>query len=146
MSGIYSNAPEGISNIDEAEDLRKLLFKPFYVYAWEEEKDFNGEIEIIQLSNKKIEISYFNDNKLIISKILKGKFKDGFFVVKRKIRPIGVPLIFYTYKERRIMIGLDEDDKLIIKTGKYDVGMIFIFAGGGKERNKYEFKKKKPSS
>lgn len=145
LDGVYSNQPTDSVNID-GYDLRTLLLRPFYNYSLEEEKNYSGEIELKQISDKKLKVSYLKNGEVKESKNLKGKFKNGFFSVRRKLIPIGIPLIFYVYLERRIMIGLD-DDKLIIKTRKYAFAQILLlFAGDKHDSLKNNFKKKKPNS
>jgi hypothetical protein len=131
LNGVYSNQPMD-SIIFDGSDLKTLLLKPFYTYASDEERDFTGEIELNQLSDKRLMVSYTDETGVRESKTLKGKFENGFFTVRRKFRPIGVPIIWYSYQERRILIGL-EDNNLIIKTGRYEFGQLLLIFNGEKE-------------
>lgn len=141
INGFFENRPKETSHEDEGEDLKKLLFTPFHKYRYNEKRNYFGSIEIHNISNSKIKISYIDENNFVSTRILKGKVHNGFFLVKRKLKAIGIPGIFFIYRERRIMLGINDEGDLIVKTGKYDFGNVFLFTGGGINVVRYTYPK-----
>jgi hypothetical protein len=67
---------------------------------------------------------YFNEEQ-VDSLEIKGKIKDSIFSANRKM--ICVPIVVINYiDERKLLIGLDQNDHLILKKGTYYyVGFLF---------------------
>lgn len=141
MNGFFENRPKEALHENEGEELKKLLFTPFKKYGYNEKRNYLGSIEIHSISNSKIKVSCTDENNFISTRILKGEIHNGFFLVKRKLKAIGIPGIVYIYRERRIMLGINDEGDLIVKTGEYDFGNVFLFIGGGIDVVRYTYPK-----
>ena len=95
-------------------------------------------IELIK-KEKSLVINILDGDSLIKNFALKGSWKKNAFYSKRVIRPIGVPLIYYWYYEKKIIIKCTKDE-LIIMNGENWAGMIFVASAGSTDYtwNKYE--------
>ncbi|MCC6281249.1 MAG: hypothetical protein IT262_11645 [Saprospiraceae bacterium] len=141
LNGTYENWPVYIPGNERGDDLHKLLFKPYYTYLWAGERNHAGKVGIEVQNDNRLKITYFGDNNLIETRTLKGKYNNGFFIVKRKVRALGIPFLYFSYHERRTMLGINEQQELVVKTGKSDFGNLLILTGGSNEILRYNYKK-----
>ena len=72
---------------------------------------------------------------------LKGRNKENYFLVNRKILLVPIPILFYLHKEKRILIGRNKSEKLIIKEGQY-VYAWMGFHGQNQWLSEYRYQEK----
>lgn len=126
MNGTYSNDAKGL-NFGKNEtfwyQLQRIDVKEKF------EKAKRAEVKLEVVSKHKINATLYVKGTPFDSKILKGKYQNGCFVLKRKFKPHGIPLIKFHYKEAVSMLSLHKGDMQVhTKTFKY--GGWFVFFKG----------------
>lgn len=101
-----------------------------------------AEIELKGLSKTKLQATVYVDGKPIDSKILKGKFKNGCFILKRKMKHNGIPVVWFRYLESVVMLSIDSDGLLNAHTKNYKYKGFMLFMKGKQkvEINSYKVK------
>ncbi|MCW3101736.1 MAG: hypothetical protein JWO09_176 [Bacteroidetes bacterium] len=109
--------------------------------------------ELIPIDNKTLTVNFYKHNKLyakdelVKSVTLKGKFKDGYFKIKRKypVRFIAGPLL-WVLGERQSYVGLTNDNNIVILDSRGKGVLFFIvlpfFVAGG-DKHDYEYTRNK---
>ncbi len=123
----------------------KSLYNILFCSSWKNDpKCENFESSIITfevLSKNRVQVQYIEKNKIIDSKILRGKYKNGYFSVRRKINSRGIPFIYYKSEEVKIIAGITKANDLILKIRGSKGGGFLIFNNGVPIRENYAFKK-----
>jgi len=136
LNGIYENIAIDASDDPKSEhSLYVLLFKNFHQSNpyYNKDQDYEGKIRINVISDEKIRVDYIVNDNVIKSKIFKGELNDNFFVVKRKWRLFGIPILLGVYDESKIAIGLENDNYLLIRKGFYNIGGLVGFMANSNE-------------
>jgi len=140
LNGSFANRPITL-NQNGGEPLGKFFFAPFKVYEWGESIDLEGLVKFKSLSSSRLQVQLWKADSLCCEVELQGKVNDDYFEVRRKLKVIGVPFIYFTSRERKIILSLSKGGNLILKQGRSDFGNIFLFSGGGDSFTSYEFNK-----
>lgn len=125
LEGLYENAVPDDPNYSLWEDLykhkslKKIAFDPY-----------RTQVELVVLSEKLVQANLYRSGMLEDSIQLKGKIKDGYFVVNRKFFLLPLP-IFYFYKENKTILGNDIEGNLILTQGHQDYYVLFLTLTGG---------------
>ena len=91
---------------------------------------------------KTLTVTTIDNNSVLSEKKLKGKIKNNYFSVRRKLLFIPIPFIFYIHQENKILLGNDKNGNLIVKNGFYNT--IFILMIGGNDGISQSQHKKSP--
>lgn len=98
-------------------------------------------VEIKVLNTSKLNIKVFENEVEIISRIVKGKFKNDMFYINRKLSISGIPYIFGTIEVDRKRIFL-KNNSLIIDKVNNEFGAVFIvFTAGFKHFESQEYER-----
>lgn len=128
LDGTFSNQSDslGIS-------LQTLLNKPLaYEKAIESAND-SLQVQFELLTDKKLKVSFVDNGIVIDDTILKGKIQSRFFIVKRKVRLIGIPLIWFSYRELVIILGI-QNNNLMVKLSSHDFQQVLVLFAGEKDK------------
>jgi len=138
FNGIYSNKCEG-SNLTRGES----LWFQFQTIGIKEKFDKwkRAEVELEVLNKRQIKATVSVKGVPIDTKILKGKFDNGSFVMKRRIKPKGIPLILFHYFESVTMLSFEDSNTLRVHTKHLKYGGFFLFLKGKKETETHSYKK-----
>lgn len=131
LDGVYECNPKNINDIrsnTNHSSLDQIVFNPFYIYKWDDERDFSGEITIKVLSKNKLSISLYK-NGITKNKILKGKVVNNYFEVNTRRKFVGFPFTYFKLDVEKMQVGLSDNDELIVSCGRYHFGSIFIIFG-----------------
>lgn len=129
INGEYSNAP--LSDSNTVIQLWKILSvqKPYYIFKPADSlPDMMVQIEVIDSRNLRAKL--YSGKILINELLLKGHFEENYFSVRRKIRWLGVPLIYLSFANAKTKIGKDTTGNLVVDGVRGGFGMIFIAAAG----------------
>ena len=80
---------------------------------------------IRRINEKTLYASLIEQGDTLESIELKGKNEYEYFRVKRKLLLIPIPLFCFIHKERRVLVGIDDDNQLVIKDG----GHYYVWIG-----------------
>ncbi len=94
------------------------------------------------MTPKRLKFTYYINDSLVHSKVLKGHFEEGYFMQKTKL---GVefncgPLLWGSGTENKAY-GITTENNLIIKETHGGIALFIIipfFAGGGDSENEYK--------
>ena len=140
LNGSFSNRPIDL-NQNGGDPLGKFVFNQLKTYEWTEPIDLQGKIKIDVIDQHTLNIEFWKENSLICETKVSGKVKGSYFQLKRKIRPIGFPFIYFIYQESKILLSTDNEGNLILKQGRADFGNILIFTAGDYQYVNYKFEK-----
>jgi hypothetical protein len=159
LNGTYSNSFDTIvgtinhSPYDGFSDEQRVtvLSQLFYNVPEKAWRDENGKminhkekwIKIEFNSKKQATISMYHNDKLVFSKKIHGKFKNGYFYLRPKMYVIPLFPLVFGYNFERARMGKTTDDDLVID---YTVNMwgFAVFAGSAdKGATSSIYKKKK---
>lgn len=106
-----------------------------YVYA-------PCKVNLKPMSSTRLEYTYFINDSIVDSKVLKGKFVDGYFMQKSKF---GVeftfgPLLWGPGSEK-YAYGITTENNLIVKESHGGIAIFIVlpfFAGGGDSKHEYK--------
>jgi len=142
LNGTYSNTSKGFSILKN-----ETLWYQFKALGIREKFDHSkkADIRLEVISKNKIRATAIVDNIPIESKVLKGEFKNGCFLINRKVRPRGFPLIIFYYHESVTMLTIDDNDNLRVHNKRLKYGGVFLFLKGKKVINTYDYKRNRDS-
>lgn len=98
----------------------------------------------LRIPNKnRIEISFYDDEKITYKKVLKFSSLDGGLVIKGKhnYRYQGVPLLFYRSESQALWISQKKQDELFLAFNGSSSGGIFILIFGTPIEGEARFRK-----
>lgn len=127
LNGIYENDHKGINLLN-----RETIWYQFRALSTKDklERWRKAEVKLEVLSPKKIRAIIYDNKVPIDSKILKGEFKNGCFIIRRKILPLGIPLTIFYYSEYITMLTIDDKKDLRIHTKRLKYkNFLFYFKG-----------------
>lgn len=138
FNGTYWNKCEG-NNLTREES----LWAQFQSIGIKEKFDKwkRAEVTLEIINNRQIKATVSVKGVPIETKILKGKFENGSFVLKRRIKPKGIPLILFHYNESVTMLSFEDSNTLRVHTKYLKYGGFFLFLKGKKEIETRSYKK-----
>ncbi|WP_430401664.1 hypothetical protein [Fluviicola sp.] len=104
--------------------------------------DQGESVKIEFTSRKKATIGYYRVDKLLFSKVISGKFKNGYFYRRTKWYLIPFFPLFARYENDQVRIG-KSGDKLIVDSYYKSFGLYFIAGGSNRGRTKAVYPIKK---
>ncbi|PRP66077.1 hypothetical protein [Nonlabens agnitus] len=125
LNGVYQNAiPE-----DPANSLWQDLYKN------KSHKDLvfnadNTQVELNLVDNNKLVVTLYRYGRKEDELIFKGKIKNGYFAINRKLTLIPLPF-FYYHKENKTIIGNDDEGNLVLVQGKMLEYVVLLSLIGG---------------
>lgn len=135
LDGTYES-----KSVSRKEDLYWYAFEG--VMNYQSQADSTGSITFKVIDKKHIEVSYIKTGTVVKSKIIKGKIKNGYFILNRKY--LFIPMFFTNlYRDRVFRIGLLENGNIITDYNLVSFGtamIIFPFRENTREYN-VEFKR-----
>ena len=102
-------------------------------------------VRLNRIEPKKISFYLIENEHPIDSLILKGKIQGDYFSVKRRMKIIGLPLIYFKFYKAKIYIGFSKEGALLIKSCETKIGNILFMTGGNSEIISTPYKKRKIS-
>ena len=111
-------------------------------FGFENVPDAGDYLTLKVLSEKKIEVSVFQDDQLIRTKILKGKIKDNYFVF-RKRRVLLFWLVINGIRIQKSRIGVLKNGNLILDNSGGGILLLVLLPinAASDEFHNLEFKK-----
>ena len=105
-------------------------------------REYNDSCLVIlkEVNKRTLSASLVNKGDTLKTIKLKGRRKEKYFLVNRKILLIPIPFIFYLHREKRILIGITENNNLSIKEGEF----VFVwigFSGDNEWISEFHYKK-----
>lgn len=128
--GHYANLPEGERSYYNRTLLENLsnhfVRRDSLDTAW-----VNYDIYLVRdnFNDKVLQMRVLDNDQFVDQREIHGKWKGDQFYVGRLIRPIGIPMIFYWYYEKKMILTFTTD-QIYISKGEYKLGMIFLASGG----------------
>ncbi len=143
LNGMYKNVAVNVDNPKSEQSLYLLLFKNYHrqMPSYNKDKDYEGNIKIEVLSDKKIRVDHIVNGCIKKSRTYKGRIKNDFFVIKRKWIIIGVPPVLGGYDESKLAIGISKDGYLYIKKGFFNIAGIVGMANSNEFYYDYFYEK-----
>ena len=138
LSGIYNN---GLND-----SLPKNLWATL-------KSSYTNKIDTINLENKNVKLTFIDNENINVKLLnkteediidefnLKGRIKDDFFTIDRKMTLYPFIPIYYINKETKTILGNDSNGNLIVVTGRVSEAMILMMAGGNRSVQNSLFKR-----
>lgn len=125
ISGLYENAiPDDPDN---------SLWEDLYKNKSHKDLIFNSErtqVELVLVSEKLLKANLYRRGTLEDSIVLKGKIKNGYFVINRRVSTFPLP-IFFLYAENKTIVGNDDQGNLVLVQGQMNEYVVFLSIYGG---------------
>lgn len=99
-------------------------------------------VELQLQRRRKLSARLINDTQLIAERILKGRIRDGYFTVRRKVRYFGLPFLYLRYSDYKVQLGSDNKRQLLVDAVSSRFGWIFIMSAGTADQYHFQFEKK----
>ncbi|WP_194852059.1 hypothetical protein [Nonlabens antarcticus] len=125
INGLYQNLIPG--------DDRNSLWQDLYKNKSHKDLIFNAErtqVELILMSKKRLKANLYRKGRLEDSIELKGKIRNGYFVINRRVSTFPLP-IFFLYAENKTILGNDDLGNLILVQGQNNQFLIMFALSGG---------------
>ncbi|SFW57523.1 hypothetical protein [Cellulophaga fucicola] len=130
INGTYSNVAKNKLETEYTSLWKQMKFlKKDTIPNWEDHK-----VELKAKNKHRIEAKLWYKNVLVSQRMLRGRIRDNHFSVKRQIKIVGVPFIFFFTKDNKYKIGLTKDNQLLLNRATDDIGMIFLMSAGKSEQ------------
>lgn len=140
LNGNYKNTNKGITLLRN----ESLWYHFQKIGVKEKFEDWKkAEIKLEAINDHSIQATVYIKDTPIDTKILKGKFENGCFIMKRRIKPKGIPLVLFHYNESVTMLTLDGEKELRVYRKHLKYGGMFVFWKGKKETEMFVYKRKK---
>ncbi len=121
--------PKPASLPNERSLARRLFFSHNDWHEYEEKS-----VELTFTSQKKATVSLYQNDSLIYTKYIRGKFRDGYFYVRPKILFIPFFPVFYVHRFERARLGKMGND-LVVDHSICSTGFALLGGGSNNGRN-----------
>jgi len=130
LNGTYRNSPTDTGSSNKS---------PLWNVLWPKDKYYiydsitaqpDESVEIIQQSNRRLLARLHKGDQVIASRLFKGKMKDNYFSVRRRMHYFGLPFVYLTHRKYKYHIGKDQANQLIIDSYYSRLKWIVVFTGG----------------
>jgi len=106
LNGKYSRNP-----VNQSEKWKGDLFWNFYTRGYNVGADSLCAIKLKVIDEKHLDVTIMKNDSIIKSKVLKGKIKNGYFEMKRRV--FFIPTIYLNvFRTTKFRIGLLENENL----------------------------------
>ena len=137
INGKYTRNP-----VNQSENWKGDLFWNFYTRGYNVGADSLCAVELKVIDERHLNVTIMKNDSIIKSKVLKGKIKNGYFEMKRRV--FFIPTIYLNvFRTTKFRIGLLENDNLTTdyKQLAWGTGFVVIpFIDNEKEPD-FEYKK-----
>jgi hypothetical protein len=99
----------------------------------------NSTVTLEVLDNTKLKAVLKKDSVVIKTVVLSGKYKEGYFSVKRYYRIIPFPFIYFRHDDHKIRIGKTQSGSLVLDAAESHSGWVLIMAAGYREQYDLRF-------
>jgi len=87
-------------------------------------------VQLTANGERRILIQLYKDSVLQWNRVVKGKVKGDRFVMPRKVKWIGLPLVFLWYSDYRLQLTKAEDGSLYVDGTNTRATWVLLFTGG----------------
>ena len=137
INGKYTRNP-----VNQSEKWKGDLFWNFYTRGFNVGADSLCAVELNIIDERRLNVTIMKNDSIIKSKVLKGKIKNGYFEMKRRV--FFIPTIYLNvFRTTKFRIGLLENNNLTTdyKQVSWGTGFVIIpFINNEKEPD-FEYKK-----
>lgn len=131
-------------NIDGTYENKNILWDKlsnFNIYKTSGNDSIEKTFVKLELMDKtKLKASLIKKDSILENKILEGKIVNNYFSVKRNLYLLPIPF-FYIRDESKIIIGINNENNLVIN-GIRDDGYVFlILFDGSRKQASFEFER-----
>ncbi len=106
INGKYARNP-----VNQSENWKGDLFWNFYTRGYNVGADSLCAVELKVIDEKHLDVTLMKNDSIIKSKVLKGKIKNGYFEMKRRV--FFVPALYLNvFRTTKFRIGLLENENL----------------------------------
>lgn len=137
LAGIYENTPTRLGDVVyHSEPIsvgnngnQDLLFDRFNFFSMKNYADSASTffVQIQPINKKTIILNLLKDSQIVKSKIIKGKYKDGYFYRRKQLIFVPFVPILFGFRAQRQRIEL-ENDQLIVDL-RNNIWVSFLIAG-----------------
>jgi len=103
----------------------------------------NNYVKLTLIDNENINVKLLNktEENIIDEFNLKGRIKDNFFAIDRKLTFYPFIPIYYVNLETKTILANDLNGNLVVVTGRVSEAMILMMAGGNRSVQNNQFKR-----
>jgi hypothetical protein len=116
-------------------------FAPMQKEKYTDTTSYKVAIEAISPRRLAAKVVY-SDTIVVDKKILKGHLTGGYFSVKPRTLPLGIPLLYFQYYKNKVDIGMKENSDLYLSVNEFRLVNFIIIAAGKRSSFSGTFKKK----
>lgn len=87
-------------------------------------------IQVEKIGERNLLFQLRNNETILLSRKVTGRWQDQWFVSRNRIRFVGLPLIYFLLSERRWRMGLSGDGRLLVEAAAGKLGMILVLHAG----------------
>ncbi len=84
-------------------------------------------IKFSVINEKKILAELMKDDEVLAKKMMKGKIKNNVFSVRKKVYPIGFPLIFLRFYSNKIDFAITDKNELFFAVSQMEYTNVLLF-------------------
>lgn len=94
--------------------------------------DLSAYVTLKAQGNKRLLVTLHQDSTTMLAQVLlKGRVRNNYFVMRRRFRYFGIPLLFHTTASFKLQMGLDLNNQLHIDALTESGGCALLFCAGG---------------
>ena len=120
-----------------------VLTKNYKQYSFSHEYDYpNSYVQLKALNNKRLVATLYIDTNRIDQKVFKGKLKNDYFSVRRKVKYFGLPFFYLKSSDYKLQLSKDRNNRLLIDGVNGRFGWILIMTAGNNDHYNFIFEAK----
>ncbi|OFZ61002.1 MAG: hypothetical protein A3D92_15410 [Bacteroidetes bacterium RIFCSPHIGHO2_02_FULL_44_7] len=134
ISGKYLNDPD--------ENAGPLAYRLHNMKRKVHSQEVVAGVDVIELTYdgaELLKVDFWNNDSLVDAFSLKVKPEENHLEIKRKLRLVPIPLLFWLHDERRCVIMNDTDGNLVIGHGSFQALIFLTFARGANTHGTADF-------
>ncbi len=125
LNGLYENVIPGDPDNSLWEDLYKNKSHKDLIF-----NSYRTHVGLEMLSDKELNVKLYRKGTLEDQFTLKGRVKDGYFVIYRRLSTLPIPFAFF-WAENKTIIGNDDQNNLVLVQGQSNSLLLFFCLTGG---------------
>jgi hypothetical protein len=125
LDGRYQNSGRDSTGASGGELWQQMYYRGFKKTV----HDASGQVIIKEESKTRLQVQWVQNDSVMQSATVKGRYKGGWFYAKRYYRIVPIPVLYFFTENHRIRIGKLEDGRLVVDGYDSRFGWILLTAG-----------------